>query len=283
MCIYYRLFKGCVALKIPEQSSYSIIRLSNSETSNENENKEYYDTYKDLDGKKLGVLAGSVFEDIIKKNFSKSTYEKYNDSFRLYKALFTGEIEGFLTDLPSAEDFQRRFPEKVSYFGENFLNNFYGFAFQKNNNGLVNEFNNFLISINLIDIYLKWNVRDTSNLTVDKTINSNSKKKIRVAMFPDTKPICFEQNNDIIGYEIFLLYEFTRAKNYSIEFITLENSGEILNYLLENKTDIAGGAFTITDERKEVVDFSYPTLFAGTSLVVSREKRKLPWKNSSIR
>ena len=48
-----------------------------------------------------------------------------------------------------------------------------------------------------------------------------------------------------------------------------------MNYLLENKTDNSGGGFTITDERKEVVDFSYPTLFAGTSLVVSREKRKL--------
>ena len=35
-----------VSENIPEQSSYSIIRLSNSETSNENENKEYYEIYR---------------------------------------------------------------------------------------------------------------------------------------------------------------------------------------------------------------------------------------------
>ena len=32
--------------------TYSIIRLSNNQTSNENQHKEYYDTYRDLDGKK---------------------------------------------------------------------------------------------------------------------------------------------------------------------------------------------------------------------------------------
>ena len=266
---------------IPSQDTFPIVRLSNSAASNEND-KELYETYKDLDGKKLGVLTDSVFEDINKRNFSKSEYSNYNDSFLLYKALFTGEIEGFLTDVPSAEDFQRRFPEKVSYFGENFYTNYYGFGFQKNNSALVNEFNNFLKTQNLTELYPKWNVRDTSNLTVDKTLPSNPKKTIRVAMFPDTKPICFEQNNDVIGYEVYLIYEFARARNYSIDFITLENSGDRVNYLLENKADIGAGALTITEERREVIDYSYPTLTAGTALVVSRENRKLPGKIQSL-
>ena len=269
-----------IAQKTPEINSNAIIRLSNSGTSNEK--PEYYETYKDLDGKKLGVLTDSVFKDITERNFTKSEYTNYNDSYQLYKALFTGEIEGFLTDLPSAEDFQRRFPEKVSYFGENFLTNLYGFAFQKNNSDLVNEFNSFLTTQNLSELYPKWNVRDTSNLTVDKTLPSNPKKTIRVAMFPDTKPICFEQNNDIIGYEVYLIYEFARQRNYGIEFITLQNSGDRINYLLENKTDISSGALTITDERKEIVDFSYPVLSAATSLVVSRENRKLPGKIQAL-
>lgn len=269
------------SIRAEDIETYPIIRLSNSQTSNENENKEYYETYKDLDGKKLGVLTGSVFEDITKTNFSKSEYQNYNDSFQLYKAMFTGEIEGFLTDLPSAEDFQRRFPEKVSYFGENFYRNLYGFAIKKNNTKLKNDLNSYLSTKNLTEEYPKWNVRDTSNLTVDKSLN-RSAPTIRVAMFPDTKPICFEQNNEITGYEILLLYEFARQKNYNIEFITLENSADRIDYILDDKADISGGALTITEEREKVVDFSFPTLTAGTSLVVPREKRKLPGKVQTL-
>ena len=264
----------------PEVSSNAVIRLSNSATSNEN--PEIYETYKDLDGKKLGVLTDSVFKGLTEQNFSKSEYQNYNDSYQLYKALFTGEIEGFLTDLPSAEDFKRRFPEKVDHFEENFYTNLYGFAFQKNNSGLESEFNDFLRTLNLTELYPKWNVRDTSNLTVDKTLPSNPIKTIRVAMFPDTKPICFEQNNEIIGYEVYIIYEFARYKSYNIEFITLENSGDRINYLLENKTDISAGALTITDERREDVSFSYPILSAGTSLVVSRENKQNPGKIQAL-
>ena len=270
-----------IASNIPEQDSYPIIRLSNSKTSNVNETQKYYESYKDLDGEHLGVLADSIFENITKTNFSRSNYTIYSDSFLLYKALFLGEIEGFLTDDPSAENFQRSFPEKVSYFKENFYVNYYGFAFNKNNSKLINEMNDFLKTQKLLELYPQWNIRDTSNLTVDRTTNKTA-PKIRVAMFPDTKPICFEQKNEIIGYEIYLLYEFARAKNYDIEFIRLDNSADRINYIVEDKADITGGALTITDERRQKVGFSYPTLTADTALVVSRENRKLPGKIQAL-
>lgn len=153
--------------------------------------------------------------------------------------MFTGEIEGFLIDLPKAEDLKNRFPEKVSFFEENFYNNLYGFAFKKNNTKLVNEFHSFLREIYLTKIYPEWNIRDTSNLTVIKTIN-HSNPKIREVILPDIKPLCFEQNNDIIGYEIYLIYEFARSNNYDIEFTALENSADRINFIIDNKADITG-------------------------------------------
>ena len=260
-----------------KQDVSSIIRLSNSEKSNENENKQYYETYKDLDGKKLGVLSDSAFDDVTKKHFSNSELVYYKDTFHLFKSLFTDEIEGFLTDVPNAEDFQKRFPEKVSYFGENFYNNSYGFAF-KNKNQIWKDFQSYLSATGnkLIDYYEKWR-NDDNPPTIDKTLNKSA-PTIRVAMFPDTKPICFEKNKEITGYEIQLLYEFAKEKNYNIELITLENSGERISYITEDKADITGGALTITPEREKLVTFTYPILLAGTNLVVSRENRKLPGK-----
>ena len=262
----------------PKQNVSSIIRLSNSEKSNENENKQYYETYKDLDGKKLGVLSDSVFDNVTKKHFSNSELVYYKDTFHLFKSLFTDEIEGFLTDVPNAEDFQKRFPEKVSYFGENFYNNSYGFAFKNNNSQIFKDFQSYLYATGnkLNAYYEKWR-NDDNPPTIDKTLNKSA-PTIRVAMFPDTKLICFEQNKEITGYEIQLLYEFAKEKNYNIELITLENSGERISYITEDKADITGGALTITPEREKLVNFSYPILLAGTNLVVSREKRKLPGK-----
>lgn len=59
---------------INEENYYPIIRLSNSYKSIK---KEYYDSAFELNGKKLGLLSDSVFEDYTKEIFTKSEYSNY--------------------------------------------------------------------------------------------------------------------------------------------------------------------------------------------------------------
>ena len=76
------------------------------------------------------------------------------------------------------------------------------------------------------------------------------------------------------GAEIELLYKFAKEKNYNIELTPIYEIEQRISYIEEEKADITGGWFTITDERKEKVDFSEPFFTAGTVLVVRKDSKK---------
>ena len=249
-----------------------ILRYENLPESNEW--KGFYESVKEYDGEKLGILLDSSFEDLTKENFPKSEYIYYNGTFELYQALLLEEIEGFLIDEPNAEYFKVIYPEVLTYFPYNFEDNIYAFGFQKNEHGiaLLNDFNKFLSTINLKEIYDKWNVADTSSLTIDKNLNTSA-PIINAAFLMDLRPLCFMDGIEIKGYEIELLYKYAKERNYNLNLMTVE-VGDRITYIQEGKANISGGWFTITNERKNLVNFSNPIHSAGTVLAVRVDTKK---------
>ena len=108
-----------------------IVRTENLPKSNQW--KGFYESVKEYDGDKLGILLDSSFEDLTKENFPKSEYVYYNWNFELYQALLLEEIERFLIDEPNSEYFKVVNPEITTYFIYNFKDNIYAFGFQKMN------------------------------------------------------------------------------------------------------------------------------------------------------
>ena len=53
------------------------------------------------------------------------------------------DIEGYLIDETIAKNNVKKFPDRITYFDINVTNNL-GFGFKKNNDTLLNEFNQFL-------------------------------------------------------------------------------------------------------------------------------------------
>ncbi len=78
-------------------------------------------------------------------------------------------IKGFLIDEPIADHFRLLYPQILDYYNTDLLNNQYGFGFKKDENGnaLLNEFNQYLSNVNLTELYIKWNVENTTNVTID--------------------------------------------------------------------------------------------------------------------
>ena len=82
---------------------------------------------------------------------------------------------------------------------------------------------------------------------------------------------------------MFLLYEFAIRKNYNIEFITLEYPIDRINYILENKADITGGALdSLSNANVSGLIFSYGTLWAETTLIIPKEYRKSEGKIQAL-
>ena len=234
----------------------------------------FYENAKDFDGEDLGILEDSSLEDLTKTNFTKSKYTYYDGTYELFQALLMKEIEGFLMDEPNAEYFKIVYPERITYFPENFQENQYAFGFQKTDEGkiLLDKFNQFLSNTNLKEIYDKWNVNDTTKLTIDKNLNTSA-ETINAAFLMDLNPMCFLEGTEEKGYEVELLYKFAKEYNYNINFMQVD-VGDRVSYIEEKKANISGGWFTITDERKKSVNFSNPIHNAGTVLVTRVDTKK---------
>ena len=253
--------------------NYILVRYENLEDSL-TWNKPY-DSYRDLDGNDLGVLKDSILVELTSNYFPGSKQIEKGDSFDLFQNLMVDEYEGFLMDEPNAEYFKSQYPNRVTYFPDNFGNNDYGFAFQKNEKGniLKEEFNEYLKSINFKEIYDKWNVQKTSDLTIDKKLDEDG-ELINVGFLPDVRPLCFKEKDEMKGAEIELLYKFAKEKKYNIKMIQIKNIEERISYIEDGNANITGGWLTITDERKKKVDFSEPFHTSGTVLVVRKDSKK---------
>ena len=236
-----------------------------------------YDSVEDFNGEDLGIISNSSYEDITLDKFPDSTFNYYDNIFSPFEDLLMEDIEGFLIDEPIADYFRLLYPERLDYYNTDYLRNQYAFAFRKDQNGtaLLNEFNQFLLNVNLTELYIKWHVANTSSVTIDKNLNTSA-PTIDVAFNMDLKPLSFIENNEMKGYEIDLLYRFAKEKNYNINLEKVSINDRI-NYLQDGKANITGGWFTITDERKQLVNFSNPVYEGKTVFAV-----RVDSKNDSL-
>ena len=227
----------------------------------------FYNESKDFDGETLGIIKDSSVVDLTKKNFPESNVVYYDGTFEVFQGLLKEEIEGFLIDEPYAEYFHALYPDRLTYFPDKYDENQYGFGFQKTDEGkiLLDQFNEFLSKTNTEEIYDKWNVDDTTKLTIDKNLNTSA-ETLDAGFLLDISPLCFLEGSEIKGYEIDLLYRFAKEYNYNIN-LTGILLGERVTHIQEGKANITGGWFTINDERKQLIDFSDSIHNAGTVLV----------------
>ena len=237
-----------------------LIRFENSKKSEDW--IKIYDSIDDFDGRTLGSLDDATYINITKNKFPNSTLKIEKGFYDLYKQLLYKNIDGFVIEKPIVDYFYNNIPEIVAYYNETFGENKYGFGFQKNENGsiILEEFNDFLASTNLSEIYEKWTTTNVGELHINNTLNTSSEKTITAAFVMDLIPLGFMTKNASKGYELEILYKFAREKNYNLNLISLEADSERISYLLEGKADITGGHFTITDERKNFIHFSEPII-----------------------
>ena len=233
-----------------------------------------YDSLEHFNGEKLGCANGYSFEYLYKEKFPDSQIDYYNNDYDLLYHLLREEIEGFLADEHVAKNTEKKFPERITYFDVNVTNNL-GFGFKKNDNTLLNEFNEFLEKQDVEKLYEKWNAKDTSNIKIEKGINQGE-KTIKVGLLADSKPFCFmEDEEEVKGIEAELIYEFAKSKNYNVDLVILINTEDRMK-IGEKDTDlnITGGDFTITEERAKTISFSNTIYKIGTSLIVRRDIKK---------
>ena len=91
--------------------------------------------------------------------------------------------------------------------------------------------------------------------------------KIVIGVFNDKKPFGYvDSNGDYQGYDVYFGNRIAKDLGVEVEYVPVEAASRV-EYLVSNKVDIILANFTVTEERKEKVDFTLPYMKVALGVV----------------
>ena len=232
-------------------------------------------TWKKYNGKRIGVLTGTLMEDAAKTYFPDSEYLYYNSYPDCNAALLAGKIDAYLGDEPGLKTIHAEKPE-IDYIRDRITNQDYAFAFRKDNERsatLCKELNEFLKKIRsdgtLQEMDNIWMGIDEEKKVVDMSDLTGENGTIRVITTSTDMPWSYIKDGKNVGYDIDLVVRFCRDRGYALELGDVDFSARI-PAIQSGKYDFTTD-MNVTPEREEEVLFSDSTSTGGIVLAVPAE------------
>ena len=228
--------------------------------------------YLSYNGKRLGVLTGTLMEGIAAEVFPDSEHFFLNSYPDCIAALQANKIDAFLGDEPGLKTIHAEQPG-IDFIRERITSQEYSFAFRKNDPdsaALCEELNAFLAKCStdgtiqeLEDI---WFGVDEDRKTVDMSDLTGENGTIRVVTTSSDLPFSYIKDGGNVGYDIDLVVRFCRDRGYQLELGDVDFAGRI-PAIQSGKYDFTTD-MNVTPERAEEVLFSDPTSTGGVVLAV---------------
>ena len=98
-------------------------------------------------------------------------------------------------------------------------------------------------------------------------------KVVRVAVTPASPPNLFEENGKIVGLDLDIFEGYCKSRGCTLNITAYDWQG-MLGAVVSGRADVAFSGISITDKRKEVMDFSRAYL-DNTWNLVSLKSRNL--------
>ncbi len=111
-----------------------------------------------------------------------------------------------------------------------------------------------LLGLALIGLHLGACAKQTGPTTAN---DGTSHKVIKVAVSPSSPPMLFEDNGDLKGADLEIFNGYCQARGCTLDITRYDWQG-MLGAVSSSQADVAFSGISITDKRKEVMDFSTP-------------------------
>ncbi len=238
-----------------------------------NEKETRFSKLDDFSGAAVGSQTGTVFDKILSGCIDNLNFKYYNDISSMLMALRSGDIDAIGLDEPVARlaaaqnnDFFM-FPDMAE-------TDMYGLGLQKNSK-LTDKVNavieRFTADGTLEELQKKWFSSDESAKHIDIEDYEAVNGILRYAHDSTTKPMSYVgDSSDSLGYEVELVCLIGKELGMEVK-MTQTSFGSLINMLTSDKADIVSGAMSITEERKESIDFATSHYTGGIALVVRAE------------
>ena len=229
----------------------------------------------DLPGKKVAVISGAAFDKFYIDNVSGATKDDilyFNSNAECVGALQAGKADAFITDSPIAELAVNKH-EGLAIMSEKLMDDKYAFILPKGSSH-TQELNERLKAYKedgtLDKLRKKWTGSNDAAKTMPEQGWNAPKGKLVVATGSDNEPVNYSKDNRICGLCIEILELAARDLGYELEYRDT-NFGSILAEVQSGKSDIGAASFSITEERKKMMDMTDPFYDGGVTVLVRQE------------
>lgn len=220
----------------------------------------------------IGVDTGTVFDEILLKDNPNAEISYFNSSTDMPIALETGKIDAYGADEPIAKAFINEYPNH--YISKKLSSDNYGIIVNKENELLLQQLNEYIDSLTasgkLQQMKDIWFGNDESKKIVDFASIENNEPVLNFITISASQPFEYIKDGKFAGYEIDLVVSFCREYGYGLQ-IEDGNFASLLVSVSSGKSDFGGATISITEQRKESVNFTNPICEGGLVYV---EKRK---------
>lgn len=234
---------------------------------------EVYTSLQELNGKRIGVQTGTTFDAIVEKSLPDAKIEYYNSYADMTEALASNKIDGFPGDEPVLRLIASEHPG-IGVLDDRLESFEFGVVLPKSDKGreLKKELDAWIAqareSGELDKLTTKWTGGSEEEKTIpDYRSLPATKGTLTMATEAAYPPMNYYRNNEIVGMEVDIAARFCESAGYGLKIDNMNFDG-ILPAVQSGKADFALSGVTITDERKESVEFSEPYYVGGTVMAV---------------
>ena len=233
-----------------------------SENNSEVENKTIYSSQIDLLDKKGGIVKGSIFEIIAKKNNVIDNFILYNSYEEAQNALNNNSIDYFICYREIVGEMIQMNSENLTYINltsDEFKDFDFGCVISKKKPWLIDGIKEvFVTTLIFINYYQNnWLGVDETVKHINKTlINPNPQLNFTYLSNFNTFPYAYvDKNNEEVGLITQLLYQYARFYDKGITVKKTYIDEDLIPSVINSSVDMSVGSVILSDINTEIAEF----------------------------
>lgn len=224
----------------------------------------------DLEGATIGVQTGTTGDIYVTEDYGDDHVERFNKGFEAVQSLAQGKIDAVVIDDQPAQAFIEEV-EGLKILEAPYVEEDYAMCFKKDS-AYVADFNKAIQELKddgtfdqIVTYYIEGKgERYQSPENVDR-----SKGKLVMATNAEFPPYEFREDQEIVGIDADFAQAICDKLGYELKIEDMAFDA-IIPAVQSGKADFGAAGMTVTDERKEQVDFA-DSYYTGKQVIIVKE------------
>jgi len=225
----------------------------------------------DLEGKKIGVQAGTTGEGYVQDEINGATVKSFKSVIDAALSLKTGAIDAIVIDeLPAKEICKRNSNLKI--VDAELITDVYAIAVKKGNVKLLDSINSTIKNIKSDGTYeslINSFMPVEGEIEIPTIAAGNGTEVIRMGTNATFPPFEYVEGSSVVGFDVSMAQLIANDYGKKLQVVDMAFDG-LIAALQSDAIDFIAAGMTATEERRQNVDFSEP-YYSSRQVIIVRK------------